>query len=73
MARFKYLGEPPRPFVKTYGDTHIITVHLKNGTVQELTPTAGDHFVIGADIGYDITDERALRTLRADSRFQEIV
>jgi len=73
MARFKYLGEPPRPFVKTYGDTHNIKVQLKNGTVQVLEPKTGDHFVIGADIGYDITDEHTLRILRADARFQEIV
>jgi hypothetical protein len=73
MARFKYLGEKPRSWVPTYGDTHTIKVPLKNGTTQTLLPTVGDFFPWGQDIGYEITDERALTTLRADERFEEIV
>ena len=32
MARFKYLGEPPRPWVIEYGPCEIIKVRLKDGT-----------------------------------------
>jgi hypothetical protein len=73
VARFKYLGQPPRAIVETYGPTIIIRIQKKDGSVQELTPVApATEFVVGDDIGYDITDQRALRTMRCDPRFQEI-
>lgn len=74
MARFKYLGEPPRQFIRTYGPCLKIKVPRKVGGVQELTPIPPKtSFVIGEDIGYDITDELTLRVLRADTRYEEIV
>lgn len=72
MARFKYLGEKPRPWVQGYGKTHMIKLPLKDGTTQTLLPPAGDEFIKDQDIGYDITDERALLTLRTDPRFAEL-
>lgn len=74
MARFKYLGEPVRPWVTTYGPTTIIRTPLKNGTIQELTPISpATEFVVGVDIGYDITDPLSLKVFRADTRYEEIV
>lgn len=75
MARFKYLGEPARPeLVASYGPSTQINVRLKNGAIQELTPIPpATEFEVGVDIGYDITDQRALRFFRSDSRFEEIV
>lgn len=75
MARFKYLGEPPRPLLVTaYGPCTVIKLPKKNGTIQTYTPVSpATQFVIGQDIGYDITDARSLRALRADTdRFEEI-
>ena len=74
MARFKYLGEPPRDWVKTYGPCTEIKVPQKNGVVNILTPKAPNtEFIIGADLGYDITDQRSLSIMRVDSRYQEII
>jgi len=73
MARFKYLGEPQRTssFV-AYGPTSQIRIPKKDGTFQIVIGPPGG-FVIGKDIGAVVTDERALRTMRADTRFDEIV
>jgi hypothetical protein len=75
MARFRYLGEPSRPgLVVAYGPCLKIRVKKKDGTTQELTPVSpATSFVIGEDIGHEITDERVLRHIRADTtRFEEI-
>jgi hypothetical protein len=73
MARFKYLGEKPRPgLVKKYGDCTVIRIPKKDGSVLELRCHPGHCFMPGSDIGEDITDERALRVMRADSRFEEV-
>lgn len=73
MARFKYLGEPPRDYVVTYGPTTAIKIKKHDGSVQTLTPVdPAVEFAVNADIGYEITDSRALRQLRADTRFEEI-
>lgn len=74
MARFKYNGEPPRPgLVATYGNSIKFRLHLKDGSVQELTPVPpATKFEIGQDIGYEITDERAIRHMTADSRFTRL-
>lgn len=75
MAHFKYLGEPPRPaLVVAYGPCTKIRLPKKDGTTQTLTPVSpATEFVIGADIGYDITDQRSLRAIRADTvRFEEL-
>ena len=72
MARFKYLGEPLYPYLATQGTTDEIRLKMKNGTTHVIYGPAGG-FVIGNDIGEDITDDRALRALRADvDRFEEI-
>jgi hypothetical protein len=74
MARFRYLGEPPRSYVTAYGPTILIKVQKKDGTQQTLTPVPpATSFVIGQDLGYNITDERSVRQLRADPRYEEIV
>ena len=73
MARFRYLGEPDRPgFVKQMGSTIKIRVRQKNGTTLELLPKTGGKFTPGQDIGYDITDERAIRHLESDTRYERI-
>jgi len=75
MARFKYLGEPPRPeLVVSYGPCEAIRTHLKNGSMQLLEPVPpATSFPIGDDIGHEITDERSLRFFRNDPRFEELV
>jgi len=74
MARFKYLGEPSRPgFVVTYGPSTQIRVPQQDGTKNVINAPGPGGFVIGADIGVEITDPMSLRYLRADTRFQEIV
>lgn len=73
MARFKYLGEPPRDYVVTMGPCLKIRVPLKNGTISMLLPVPpATEFVIGQDIGHDITDQRSLHAMRTDTRFQEL-
>lgn len=75
MARFRYLGEPPKTSkaVKTYKITQM-KVPQKDGSKRVLTPIPpATFFEVGQDLGYDITDERSLRVLRADTRYEEIV
>ena len=72
MARFKYLGEPARPsFVLEQGPTLRLVLHNKDGSDTVVNSPEGG-FVIGDDIGVDVDDERALRHLRADTRFEEL-
>ena len=76
MARFKYLGEPSRPsLVTSYGPCLKIRIRKQDGTVETLEPVSpATSFVIGEDIGHEITDPRVLRHMRADTtRFEEIV
>jgi hypothetical protein len=78
MAQFIWLGEPPRSYVKTYGPTLKLKVPKKDGTHTTLTkPAPGfpvDQVVTDSeDDPVDFTDERSLRVLRADTRFQEVV
>lgn len=74
MARFKYLGEPARTWIKTPGPCLIIHTPQKSGGRRELTPIPPKtEFVIGEDIGYAITDELSLMAFRSDSRYEEIV
>jgi len=73
MARFRYLGEPPQGW-GTPGMLKIIRVPQKDGTMQELLPVPpATYFPVGEDIGYDISDERSLRCLRVDTRYEEII
>ena len=72
MARFKYLGAGWTGV--TVGTIQTIRQKNKDGTTTEYEPVEpATDFVIDEDIGYDITDERALRSFRADPRFEEIV
>lgn len=74
MSDFKYLGELPRPgLVVAYGPMTEIKLPKKDGTVQVLTPISpAVTFPVGEPLGYDITDERSLRIMRTDERFEEI-
>lgn len=71
---FKYLGEPKRGYVTQYGSMTEISYLKTDGTPVRLTPIApATQFVIGQDIGYDITDPRGISLLSNDPRFQRIV
>jgi len=74
MARFKYLGEiPPHSFVLLTGPCTQINVPHKNGTWQTImAPDPVHGFTVGADIGVDIMDSRAIRVLQSDVRFSQI-
>jgi len=74
MARFKYLGEKLRPgLVKVYGPCTQINVPKKDGTSSHFTPVPpSTQFVIGEDIGYDVTDSRSIRYMQVDTRFEQI-
>jgi hypothetical protein len=73
MARFRYLGETPRPGI-TYGPCKQIKLKKKDGTTQTLLPVPPEtEFPVGEDIGHDITDQMSLLQMRPDTRFQEIV
>jgi len=73
MARFKYIGEVVRSWVVSYGPTLKFRFRLKDGTVHELNAPTSAGFVKGEDLGVEITNERVLRHLRSDPRFEEIV
>jgi hypothetical protein len=75
MARFKYLGEPAKfSFLATPGDLLAIKLRQKDGTIRTLEPVPPAlSFPVGEDLGYDITDERSVYQLRADTRYEEIV
>lgn len=72
MARFKYMGEVQNGFVSQHGPCLQIKIPLKDGTKMVLDAPDQNGFTIGNDIGIDLTDEKGLRYLRADARFQEI-
>jgi hypothetical protein len=74
MAFFKYLGEPPRPgLVGSYGPTKSVRTPNKDGSWTQVdAPDPAVGFVAGDTIPYDYTDERALRCMRADTRFEEL-
>lgn len=75
MARFKYLGEPKNKFGwYATGKLKKIGLRRKDGPKQVLEPVPpATEFVVGQDIGYDITDERSVYQLRADTRYEEIL
>ena len=75
MARFAYNGEKPphTNFIAVQGPCTQIKVPLQNGTVQVITAADQVHgFTIGADIGVDVNDARAIRILTADYRFTRL-
>jgi hypothetical protein len=67
MARFRYLGELPREYVVAYGPT---TEFRLPRILLPVSPAT--EFVVGVDIGHDITDQFELIKMRADTRFAEI-
>ena len=71
MTRFKYLGEVSTSIL-SQGPCMVINVPKKDGTKMTIHAPGPGGFVIGADIGVDITDERSLRVMLADPRFQAI-
>lgn len=75
MARFKYLGEPKDKFPYVSSSKLLkIVLRRKDGSKQTLDPIApATEFPVGQDIGYEITDERSVYQLRADTRYEEIV
>lgn len=74
MPRFIYNGERERPgLVKVQGQCTEIRVPCKDGSKLVIRPPGGEAcFAVGADCGVDVADQRALRVMRADPRFQEI-
>ena len=74
MARFKYLGPNPPPQGMTWGPLTKIGVITKTQGMVEYAPVPPNtEFVIGQDIGYDITDQFSIEALNADPRYQRIV
>jgi hypothetical protein len=75
MARFRYVGHPDRPkLVTNYGPLLAVNVPTKDGVITELRPKPpAIYFNIGEDLGYEITDAKSLRALRADTKFEEIL
>jgi hypothetical protein len=71
VAQFKYLGEPARSYVVSYGPTKKIAVPKKDGTKTVLENAAG--FPVDEVIPFDFIDPMSLASMRADSRFQEVV
>jgi hypothetical protein len=73
MARFKYLGEPPRPpLVVSYGPTKQLVVPKKDGSKTTVSAPTSAGFPIGQEIDFDFVDPKSLEVLRADPRFQEV-
>ena len=76
MAHFRWLGEdkitPPRKWVQSYGPCEQVKIPKKDGqyTVVEAPPGG---FPVNSVIPFDFTDERSLRVLRADPRFEEVI
>lgn len=72
MARFKYMGEEPRPYVLTMGNCMEVRLPTTNGDKLIIKCPNPNGWVKGDELGVDVTDARALRCLRADPRFEEI-
>jgi len=73
MAHFKYLGEGLGNLVSQIGPCLTIRIPKQDGTWQTINaPDQSTGFIVGDDIGVDITDARSLRVMLADPRFAEI-
>ncbi len=77
MAQFLWKGEIARPgLVQSYGPTTKITVPKKDGSYTVVTDGTGfviDDVIAQSGTPVEFTDERSLRTLRADPRYEEVV
>lgn len=72
MASFKYMGEPERPdLVAIPGKCTLIRVPTLTG-VAEFGPVSGQTEIRPEVDTIEVTDARAVRYLRADTRFQEV-
>ena len=79
MPKFKWMGEPARPYVESYGPTTVFRIVKKNGTFRECTP---DDPVAGFQVGEVFKDEareeinfqdpRSIRALEVDDRSEEV-
>ncbi len=68
MANFQFLGDP-----NAFGQpVKMLVLHPKDGSDVELLPIPP---ATNIPVGYmvmNVTDERCLRALRVDTRFQEV-
>ena len=72
MARYKYLGEPPQQGF-TMSDMFKLQLPTKSGAIATYLPVApATQFVVGADLGYDFTEQFSVLALESDPRFQKI-
>jgi hypothetical protein len=72
MARFTYNGEPARAGL-VLGPALAIIMHTKAGARERIdAPNQTTGFVVGQDMGINVTDSRVLRHMRHDKRFTEI-
>lgn len=75
MAQFKYLGDdrvvPPRQYVQSYGQCTQLRVPKKDGSYTVVDAPPGG-FPLNSTIPFNFTDERSLRVMRADPRFEEV-
>ena len=74
MATFQYDGEASTPGTGiSWGPCIKLRLRLEDGTIMELEPIdPATEFVVGEDIGYEITDARCIRHLQADTRFTQL-
>lgn len=74
MARFKWLGIPQWGSIVFDQPATVIRVKHKDGTVHVYEPVEpATEFVVDEDFGHEVIEDRCLRHLRADSRFEEII
>ena len=72
MARFKYLGEPKPDYVLEMGPSLEFRIPKKDGTKLVIPAADPERGWCPGDVLPEITDERSVRVLRADARFEEI-
>lgn len=72
--RFRYLGESPETWsVQRMGPTVAVRFHQQSGEILEVrAPNQETGFLAGRDIGLEITDERVIRHMLVDKRFEQI-
>jgi hypothetical protein len=73
MAYFRWKGEVERTgLVVNYGPTISVKLRKQDGTIVVLNaPDQNNGYAIDEDVAGDVLDERCLRALRADPRFEE--
>lgn len=71
MARYKYLGEPPRPGLTYEAMTQIRGIGM-HGTLDLFPVPPATEFEVGKDIGHDITDPILIQVFDADPRYERV-